>query len=59
MENYPSRGSLVAIPPLDEPLVQSGGTGGGIGGVFQAGDELGQLVTDLLLGFACVLEIIT
>ena len=40
------------VPSLDEPLVHGGGAGGGIGGVFQAGDELGQLVADLLLGFA-------
>ena len=44
--------NLVSVPPLDEPLVHGGGAGGGMGGVFEAGDELGQLVAGLLLGFA-------
>ena len=44
--------NLVGVPPLDEPLVHGGGAGGGIGGVFEAGDESGQFIADLLLGLA-------
>ena len=44
------RRELVGIPLLNKPLVHGGGAAGGIGGVFEAGDELGQLVADLLPG---------
>lgn len=49
---YQAGGNLVGVPPLDVPLVHGGGAGGGVGDVFQAGDELGQFVAGLLLGFA-------
>lgn len=42
------------VPSLDKPLVHGGGAGGGVGGILEAGDELGQLVTGLLLGLACI-----
>ena len=52
MGYYQAGGGLVGVPPLDEPLVYGSGASGGVGGVFEAGDEFDPLVTGLLLGFA-------
>ena len=40
---YQAGGGLVGVPPLDEPLVHGGGADSGVGGVFEAADELGRL----------------
>ena len=58
MKNRQASRGLISISSLDEPLVHCGGAGG-VGGVFEAGDELGQSVVGFLLGLICVLEIIT
>ena len=55
---YQAGGDLVGVPLLDVPLVHGGGAAGGIGGVFETGDELGQLCCRLFTFppmFCCVL----